>query len=79
VTTVEYVTAADVHERWPDVKPALLRLWVHRGWLDVVRDPDGNPIRARGRRGRANLYRWHEVVAAEKRTREGRAGRPRSG
>lgn len=73
---VEYVTAAQVHERWPDVRPQLLRLWVHRGLLDVVRGPDGHPVRAKGG---ANIYRWHEVVAAERRARQNPSGRPRAG
>jgi hypothetical protein len=74
---VEYVTAADIHDRWPDVRPALVRLWVHRGLLQPVRGPDGTPIRTKGVRGRANLYRWDDVVAAEKSAREAGSGRPR--
>lgn len=74
---VEYVTAADVHDRWPDVKPALLRLWVHRGLLEPVKGPDGQPVRTKGARGLANLYRWDDVVEAERRARAAGTGRPR--
>lgn len=71
--SVEYVTVDDIHERWSDVNPGLVRLWVHRGFLDPVRDPDGRTVRMMGR----NVYRWHDVVAAEKRARQAGTGRPR--
>lgn len=76
----EYVTAADIRERWDDVSAGLLRTWVSRGWLAVVLDPSGERVRVAvpGRRGgRANLYRWADVVAAELRARQDGLGRPR--
>lgn len=72
---VELVTAADVKLRWPDVSAGLLRLWVHRGLLGVVCGPDGQPVRLRG----ANVYRWPDVVAAERAARLEPRGRHRNG
>lgn len=68
------MTAHDIRDLWPDVSAALLRIWVFRGYLDVVRTPDGTPIRHKGH----NVYRWTDVVAAERRARLQPRGRPRT-
>lgn len=70
----EWVTARDITELWPDVSPALLRIWLYRGYLDVARTPAGQPIRLKG----ANVYRWADVVEAERRARMQPRGRKRA-
>jgi hypothetical protein len=62
----EYVTAEDITERWPDVNAGLLRKWVQAGWLAKV-----GMVRGR------SLYRWADVVQAERRARLSGRGRPR--
>lgn len=85
ISGVEYVTAADVYERWGDVGADRLRDWVRAGRIRPVTYRElaaaaGLPVPAEwpdeparvpsGRRGqRANLYRWPDVVEADRATR----------
>lgn len=63
----------------PDVRPERIRDWKRRGLLDVVRDREtGAAVRMPGVRGQENVWRWHEVLAAEKITRESARGRSRA-
>lgn len=66
---VDYVTTAEACERLgPDINPALIRDWARR---KLIHPAGRHP-------GRAMIYRWVEVVEAEKSTRLERVGRPRS-
>lgn len=65
---VEYVTAAEAAQLLGgDVNAALIRDWVRRGLLKPAgRHP-----------GRANVYAWPDVLAAEQATHQTRHGRRR--
>lgn len=65
---VEFVTTGEAcAQLGPDITPALINSWVRRGHLT----PAGRLA------GRAHLFRWDDVVAAEMRTRTSRRGRRR--
>lgn len=65
---VEFVTTAEAcAQLGPDVTPALINSWIRRGHLA----PAGRLP------GRAHLFKWDDVVEAERRTRTSARGAPR--
>lgn len=65
---VEFVTTAEAcAQLGPDVTPALINSWVRRGHL----------VPAGRYGGRSYLFRWDDVVEAERRTRTSARGAPR--
>lgn len=83
VDGVEYVTTSQAVEKLnaagAGVDAGRLRDWKRRGLLDVVRDPDGNPLRVPvpGMPGRQNVWRWRDVAAVEGAVGTSVHGRPR--
>lgn len=75
----ELVTTGEACRRLaPDVHRQRLRDWKRRGLLDVYRDRSGQAVRVPGRRGLENVWRWPDVLAAERATRESGRGRTRA-
>lgn len=65
---VEFVTTAEAcAQLGPDVTPALINSWIRRGHL----------VPAGRLPGRAHLFKWDDVVEAERRTRASARGAPR--
>lgn len=68
ITRGEFVTTTQAVERLgPDVTADRIRDWGRRPEVAVapVRDPDGRVVKVKARRGRQNVWRWRELVAAE--------------